>query len=101
MLSPSVAALTSVTGSQSSAERRQRVGLQVGAERDADDRLRGDEAPARQLRPACGRASAAASPTTSAANSVGDGKPTALEREREPRRGGAEYEPWRRRPHFG
>ena len=79
MLMPSVAALTSVTGSQSCAERRQRLRLHVGAERDAarPPARRGTPSAAAGA-PACGRVSAKARPTTSAANSVGEGKPTAL-----------------------
>src|SRR5215207_8881298 len=78
MLIPSVAALTSVTGNQSCA----------AADNASDCMYAPSVTPttacaARKLQPggfspACGRASANASPTTSAANSVGDGKPTAL-----------------------
>ena len=61
-------ALTSATGSHEPPSAPQRVGLQVGAERDAGDRLRGAEDVRRATSSAPRPGERDASPTTSAAN---------------------------------
>ena len=101
MLSPSVAALTSVTGSQSSASARQRVGLQVGAERDAAHRLRGDERAARQVQAGLRADERRREADDQRGEQRRRGEADRAQREREDRGGGAQDDPWRRLSHGG